>query len=173
MRRYFPTDGPKEGITVNIRKVNWEKIKDHPPRAVGFFKVMMRLEFALKENRYARQEGNQIVLCWDEYIDDRLGKGFFDEMRQSGKVRELIITPPKRQIINEGGGFSWIDVGSVANTHELIGAVRRIRNNLFHGGKSGDPDHGRSDVLIMQAMLVIKAVLENDEYLHASFSGEY
>lgn len=135
---------------------------------------MMRLEFALKEIGYCKNAGNQNAeVDWDRFANERLGASFFDAMKAEGNVNVLLETPPKRQIVDDQGYLCWKQVGAVSNIQELVGSIRRVRNNLFHGGKSGDPDKDRNIALVGDALFVIDAILRHDHDLRMMFEGSY
>ena len=155
-------------------EVNYAKTEEHPVGAYRLFKVMMRLEFGLKETGYCRLARKQSAeIDWDRFANERLGESFFDAIKVEGNVNVLLQTPPKRQIADGQGYLSWEQVGPVSNIQELIGSIRRVRNNLFHGGKSGDPDKGRNDALVDNALSVIDAILRHDHDLRMIFEGSY
>ncbi|MGP8288283.1 hypothetical protein ACT3XE_17665, partial [Halomonas sp. AOP7-C1-8] len=97
---------------------------------------MTRLEFGLKEIGYYRTARNQNAeVDWDRFANECLSTSFFDAITVAGNVNVLLQTPPKRQIVNGQGYLSWEQVGAVSNIQELTSSLRRVRNNLFHGGK--------------------------------------
>lgn len=153
-------------------EVNYSKIDEHPAKADRLFKVMMRLEFGLKEIGCCQKKQNAEV-DWDKFANERLGPQFFDAMKAAGNVNVLLQTPPKRQIVDGQGFLDWEQVGAVSNIQELIGSLRRVRNNLFHGGKSGDPDKDRNDELVGNALSLIDAILQHDGNLRMMFEGNY
>ncbi len=64
------------------------------------------------------------------------------------------------------------------NADELFVAVRRVRNNLLHGGKAGDPDYDpdepdRNEKLIREAQWVIEQALLQMEEVKDHFEGNY
>lgn len=155
-------------------EVSYAKTEEHPARAVELFKVMMRLEFAIKEIGYCRPTGNQYALVdWDRFANECLGAAFFDAIKAAGKADTLIEAPPNRQTADGSGHLSWELTGPVSNTQELIGSLRRVRNNLFHGEKSGDPDRDRNDALVRNALTVIHDILMHDQDLRMMFEGKY
>lgn len=155
-------------------EVNYAKTQEHPVGADRLFKVMTRFEFGLKEIGYCRTARNQNAeVDWDRFANERLGASFFDAITAAGNVNVVLQTPPKRQIVDGQGYLSWEQVGTVSNTQELMGSLRRVRNNLFHGGKSGDPDNDRNDVLVRHALSVIDAILRHDHDLRMMFEGNY
>ena len=156
-----------------MTKIDFSAIENIPTEAVHFFKIMMRLEYALKVIGFGKMDGDRIEICWDRYANERFGKDGFKAIRENKKAKTLIDTPPKKQVIKQDGKLDFRDVAKVTSVQELLGAVRRVRNNLFHGGKSGDPDHDRNDALIAEATCVITEMLLADEDLRITFEGRY
>jgi hypothetical protein len=155
-------------------EVRYGKIEDLPVGADRLFKVMMRLEFALKEIGFCRTANSQSAeVDWDRFANDRLGSAFFDEVQASGEASVLVDFPPMRQTVSSEGYLNWEPAGAVSNVQELLGAVRRVRNNLFHGGKSGDPDSNRNVALVGDALRVVDSILQSDDDLRMMFEGNY
>lgn len=154
--------------------VNYSKSEEHPIGADRLFKVMMRLEFALKEIGYCKIAGSQNAeVDWDRFANKRLGAPFFDSIRAEDNVKVLLETPPKRQIVGDQGNLCWKPMAAVSNIQELVGSIRRVRNNLFHGGKGGDPDSDRNNAMVSAALFVIDAILRHDHDLRMMFEGRY
>ncbi len=156
-----------------MENINYEKIDNHPKGAVRFFKIMMRLEYALKACGFAEMNGAKLEILWDKYAKDRLSKEYFEIVRDSGIAKTLIDNPPSRQSLSENLEVKFPPAAHVTCTQELLGAVLRTRNNLFHGGKSGDVDHDRNDTLIAEAIAVVEEILKSDKDLRAEFEGRY
>ena len=155
-------------------EVDYAKIEDYPEGGDRLFKIMMRLEFSLKEIGYSRAaNSNSVEVDWDRFSNISLGRLFFEKIKESGKAKNLIQYPPKLQSIVEKDRLDWVEKGEVSNIQELIGALRRVRNNLFHGGKSGDVDSDRNKYLVSEALLVVDYILQNDENLRNIFEGKY
>lgn len=155
-------------------EVSYEAIEEWPIGADRMFMVMMRLEFALKEIGYCRRARNgSAEVDWDKFAKERLGAPFFDLICAAGNARTLIHSPPKRQTVDGSGALAWEQTGEVSNVQELLGAMRRVRNNLFHGGKSGDPDGDRNEELIANALSLIDAMLQENSDLQSIFEGKY
>ena len=76
--------------------------------------------------------------------------------------------PPKRQIVREDGSLTWEDLKreNVTAIRWLLKIVRRVRNNLFHGGKypyTPLPEPARDTQLLESSLIVLEACLEWDE----------
>jgi hypothetical protein len=149
-----------------------------PDGSVKFFLTFTRCEFALKENGYVLPDRNGGVKAdWDCFSDELEAVGFFDEIVESGRAATLISRPPKRQILNDGL-LDWRTIPSALNTRQLFEGIRRVRNNLVHGGKSGDPDrdpenHNRGRDLIAQAQWVLEQALDKNDRVRWDFEGLY
>jgi len=100
-----------------------------PKSAIEFFVAFSRCEYALERGGFAR--GSDAKADWDA-LARQLGPAFFDSVKP--KIPTIIADPPKQQVL-ENGTLGWQSRASPENTSELLLAVRRLRNNLFHGGK--------------------------------------
>lgn len=163
-----------EDKKLTTQEVDYSKIDEVIDDGVHLFKVMMRFEFALKDTGYAapiRQQAAEVQ--WDRYANEKLGATFWEKIEGAKSAEALIQTTPKRQIVNQDGNLDWKEAGAVSSVQELIGVVKRVRNNLFHGGKSGDPDVERNAVLYTASLYVIDQILKEDEIVRTSFTGQY
>ncbi|MDA8707955.1 hypothetical protein N9M10_01130 [Hellea sp.] len=152
-------------------KLNLNILDDHPKDAVKLFKTMMRFEFALKELGFIYIYRNENVgVNWDRFANESLTSSFYEKIKSSNLANTLIKNPPSHQR-EEHGSLSFIDADSPTDVQTLIGAVCRVRNNLFHGGKSGDKDQDRNNELISDALEVINEAVVSREDLKAIFEG--
>ena len=154
-------------------EIDCSRLDDHPQYAVRFFKIMMRLEYALKELGFAKSNGRHIRLDRKRYVKEKLGQSFLLQFRENKSLVVLLHRPPSYQIIKPSRGLSWEQANPIKTTTDLLYAVWRVRNNLFHGGKSGDPDYDRNDELIQDSITVISKILQQDHELHNLFGGRY
>lgn len=55
-------------------------------------------------------------------------------------IEYILKEPPKKQFI-VNGSIEWRDIAPQSNSNAeiLFQYIRRVRNNLFHGGKFNDP----------------------------------
>lgn len=142
----------------------WNGLKHYPSNSFVFFQIFMRFEYALKATpKFRIGNDTNVMANWDCYAAN-LGKSFFecDVLRNAAST--ILNHPPKKQCIKKGE-LDFKPVKAPSNVQEFFLAIRRIRNNLFHGGKSGPPDGQRNDDLITEAikalMLAYKASDEN------------
>jgi hypothetical protein len=135
-----------------------------PPATVSFFVSFCRFEYALKRAGYLIRDEGRAEANWNAFARD-LGANFLVEISATVGTAKLINEPPKRQIV-VAGNLSWEPVEAVTNVQELFGAVSRIRNNLFHGGKFAEgvvTDSSRDQDLIAAAQQVLAhALAKND-----------
>lgn len=160
---------------MNYLYLNCPVVDDSFPDAEFFFKVMTRLEFSIKDYGYVKPRGphnRSAEIDWDRFIDEKLNDELLIAVEKSPEAKILVSSPPKQQVLDLGGNLAWADPQPVTSTKELIIAVRRVRNNLFHGGKKLDPDALRNYDLICAALKVIDLILEKDDIIRAIFRNE-
>jgi hypothetical protein len=143
--------------------------------AMKFMVTFLRFEFALKEDGFCHKEGKAEV-DWGT-VTKTLGDKFYSTVRKCGAAKTVMQRPPKQQIAYDHK-LGWEVRDPPANCHDLFEAVRRVRNNLVHGGKSGDPEtvHGdpqRSEKLIAEAQWIVEQALCEMPDVRARFEGTY
>lgn len=106
-------------------------------KAFEFFFWFSRFEAALKESGFLKSEVEGAIAepSWEKFVDAYAAKYTPTE---SGK--KLLELAPERQIVGMGKKLAWHPVGTGNCRTELCKVVRMLktlRNNVFHGGKSG------------------------------------
>ncbi|RLK44973.1 hypothetical protein [Cupriavidus plantarum] len=149
-----------------------------PLLAIQFFQVFSRFECAMKRSgKYAKGDEQWVNPRWPLFADD-LGADFFDEVVNSGHAETLIARPPNTQAILADGTLGWKVNPPVKNTRELIDAVRKVRDNLLHGGKYRDDGYGkpamvegseRDETLLRESLNVLAMALERNRLVHEHF----
>jgi hypothetical protein len=155
--------------------IDFTKAENLPKGAERFFKTFSRFEFSLKESGYLPEQGKAFA-DWHAFARD-LGSAFFANVRDSESASALLLSPPKTQVAVHGS-LEFRSTARPNNTQELLEAVSRVRNNLFHGGKSGEPDADSSDPrrnekLIAEAQLVLELALQHSDAIRYAFEGRY
>ena len=148
-------------------------IANLPKETVAFFAVFSRFECALKRSGYLQKKKGADA-HWDKFAKG-LGKPFLDEVRSRGDSCELIRRPPKRQI-NNNGQLAWQTTTQITDVNGLFLAVRRVRNNLFHGGKYPQgqlDDTSRNEKLLLQAKSVLERALEKSPEVKRFFDKDF
>ena len=118
----------------------WHKLAVPTNEAVEFLGVFARFEFALKYAGYrGRSANNAVTANWDTFaatVRAQFNKAATAQL--AAAVDYLIQHPPKRQEVDPTGALVFAVVQHDQTKTELEQAlicVRRVRNNLFHGGK--------------------------------------
>jgi hypothetical protein len=149
-----------------------------PKLAVDFFVVFSRFECALKRSgKYAKGNKDGVDADWDRFAQD-LGPQFLGDVIAHGVAPVLVENPPKKQV-KLNATLGWKDMGAVENTADLFLAIRRVRNNLVHGGKYQDGGAGqaalldgseRDDALLEQSLAVMSLALKSRPDVYNFFS---
>jgi hypothetical protein len=133
--------------------------------ASEMFRVFARFEYALKaagfhignENEEAKPDWRSFA----ESVPDAFKNLQNEDLKES--IRYIKAHPPKKQVI-QGGNLAWSDVVPATNLESdlILLYVRRVRNNLFHGGKFNgrwfDPE--RSKLLLRHCLTILNACLD-------------
>ncbi|HDT4622795.1 TPA: hypothetical protein QHO11_003147 [Klebsiella oxytoca] len=143
--------------------------------AFSFFKIFAQYEFALKAMKYASAGSRgQVELDWNRFSNE-IGHRILDEQEESirNAVNYLFDNPPKKQILKEGV-LTWKSVNTNRRSaQELFAHIRRVRNNLYHGGKFNGQwfEPQRSMELISNSIIVLRALKYKDESLTEAING--
>lgn len=143
--------------------------------AFRFFKLFAQCEYALKAMGYGRAgSDNAAKPDWDRFANE-VGKVLI--LSESPSIVEartyLFENPPKRQVwVN--GSVAWAEVSNLERSVQILFAhIRRVRNNLYHGGKFHgkwiDPD--RSWELISKSVLLLEQMVNADAGLLEAIQG--
>jgi len=131
-----------------------------------FFLYFSRYEYALKRSGFAEGNEDRVDPNWKQYAEtlrDKFLTVTDSEFIQA--VEFLESEPPRKQVLN-GNELGWADyTRRPAETQEawLLGLVRTVRNNLFHGGKFSDgqvSDPARNHNLLKACLVVLERALE-------------
>ncbi|UXI66015.1 hypothetical protein [Tahibacter amnicola] len=110
-----------------------------PQLAFDLLNAFARAEFALKGIRRLciGNEGNNASANWDRFASDiaiQLATAF-GLLPETKKI--LLIDPPMKEVVRGGVAvFEHMPLQGPEGV-QLLSAVRRVRNNLFHGGRRG------------------------------------
>lgn len=154
-----------------------ERIAESPDRrlAVKFFLFFSRYEYALKRAEYIDIRPDKSPNPdWDKYArakPDLLKKITAEEFSKA--VDFLKKNPPRKQIVKEKK-LDWAPdcYSDEVDLARLLVLVRRIRNNLFHGGKfEGGPESDvcRDEELLKVGLIIMQYILHEDIQLHNFF----
>ncbi|EPB5225683.1 TPA: hypothetical protein JD893_23490 [Citrobacter freundii] len=127
--------------------------------ALRFFKLFAQYEFYMKSMGYFQVSRTKIIVDWDRFVNEKIGKDYAHLLGETLPSGEYILqNPPKKQeVVN--GKVVW---GNVSNNEQnvqvLFGYIGRVRNNLFHGAKFNgtwfDPE--RSKILLEHSLNILE-----------------
>lgn len=144
--------------------------------AGDFFRLFSRLEYALKANGYLIPNRRNAEADWARFaveIHDAFNSLEVEELEYA--ISFMLNEPPKKQI-NANGLVEWDEPPPNASnqTDLLLQYVRRVRNNLFHGGKFNGrwfaPE--RSGPLIDSSIKILNACLQVSENINAAYHSQ-
>jgi hypothetical protein len=104
--------------------------------ASNFFRVFSRAEYALKASGFHKGDGNAEA-NWGAFASEV--SGLIDSPSNESlatAIAFILSSPPKKQVI-VSGVIDWSDASptNTCSSQNLFVYIRRVRNNLFHGGK--------------------------------------
>ena len=142
-----------------------------------FFLKFSRFEFALKLAGYARGNINRVEPDWIRFaatIRDLFNRNHNPHLAQAC---EYFLNNPPNQQVRVRGTLGWsTQPPANANTEPelLIALVKRVRNNLFHGGKYNAQMHeetARSETLLHGSLLILKECLRVSPRVKHAYDG--
>jgi len=141
---------------------------------LDFFLTFSRFEFALKTAGFYVKRRNTSLPYearpdWDSFAQ-RLKDGFRTDatLRLRDACDRLLYNPPWREVV-VGKILGWDSTAedeSLSEIERLLRYVRRVRNNLFHGGKfSALPqlETVRNVSLLEDSLVILQECLRLDE----------
>jgi hypothetical protein len=130
-----------------------------------FFLRFARFEFALKASGYADGDDRRVDPAWERFARDITVN--FDRQRSmelDSACEYYLLHPPNKQVL-VNGSLAWstaLPIDLARETELLIALVRRVRNNLFHGGKYNAALHeetARSEALLRGGLQILEECL--------------
>lgn len=144
---------------------------------LGFFLKFSRFEFALKFAGFSRGGVNYVEPDWIRFaatLRDTFNKNQNPPLAQACKY--ILDNPPKQQAL-AGGNLAWnTQPPANANTEPelLVAYVKRVRNNLFHGGKYNNQMHeetARDEELLRGSLLILDECLRVSQRVKGIYDG--
>jgi hypothetical protein len=143
--------------------------------AFRFFKLFAQYEYALKAMGYGSAGHNrQAEVDWDRFSNEIGVAVMVIEAAPIVEARQYILENPPRRQIWVNNTVQWEGVANNDRSPQMLFShIRRIRNNLYHGGKFNgrwiDPD--RSEQLIGNALLLLESLVPLNEDLSQALHG--
>ena len=141
-----------------------------------FLAVFSRVEYSLKATIiYAIGNNNKVDSNWDKFAnninDSFLNKTYTDE--ELKKSMDYIINHPPRKQVLQNGQLKFIDSiidDNQKKTQQTLLMVRRVRNNLFHGGKYYKNTNNRDVLLIKHSLKILLVCVKLDDDVDRLYS---
>jgi hypothetical protein len=137
---------------------------------IEFFALFSRFEYALKQCGYMSNE-KIAKPDWHKLAKKKNIVALFEKMQNDDGIAILFSAPPNKQIVRNGVLCFEPYAPSVA-TVDLCDAVKRVRNNLFHGEKDLANWRKRDEELCRASTIVLKTILRADERLLSAYMAE-
>ena len=140
-------------------------VRVNPDLLLEFFLTFARAEFALKNSGFVKGNEREVSADWDGFtasIKSSFTKDKSDDLVQA--VNYILDNPPMKQVLRKNT-LMWeanVPDGNLTEIEVLIWLVRRIRNNLFHGGKHNIAlfeDTERTTRLLKSSLIIIQECL--------------
>lgn len=132
--------------------------------AFHLFKLFAQYEYALKAMGFVKaSHGDRAEPDWNRFIGQHGHIVMNTDAEPVVRARMFLLeAPPKRQIVLNGS-IEWADVSNQDKSAQaLFGHIRRVRNNLYHGGKFNGrwfaPDRSRP---LMESAIVVLGALRD------------
>lgn len=130
-----------------------------------FFVVFSKFEFALKNVGFLKMRGEERTAdpdwdCFARSLKDTFKRNSSPELEKA--CGYLLEDRPKKQVVVDGR-LKWRNPElseSLTEVERLLLLVRRVRNNLVHGGKfstEGFEDTNRQEQLLRNSLIVLDA----------------
>jgi hypothetical protein len=140
--------------------------------AADMLTTFARLEYALKAAGFHKGDGvaepdwrsfaESVPAIFENKTDGALGEG----------IRYILDHPPKKQMIVDGS-LAWADSAPNTDLHSdrVLIYVRRVRNNLFHGGKFNGRWFApqRSELLLRHSLTILRACVDASDTVRQAF----
>ncbi len=126
----------------------------------SFLAKFSRMEYALKETR--QYLNNNASPNWDKFANT-IDNSFIELVNRDEKLKNAVNYfkehPPKKQSV-ENGNLVFIETDfdtTQKETQQILMFVRKVRNNLFHGGKyrNDNINDDRDEELIKYSLLIL------------------
>lgn len=136
---------------------------------LNFFILFSRFEYSLIAAGYFNGSDKRVDANWDKFACE-LRDEWADEYRKidddhetKQAVKYLWNSPPQKLVVKTNASGEYVDFESTQSNKNLCDlslSIRRVRNNLFHGGKYlGNNDTNRNSDLISHSVTVLNDLL--------------
>ncbi len=149
--------------------------RDELDRLAGeMLQTFARFEYALKAAGFNAGDGDAKA-DWTAFA--RSVPELFDDPQDEAikdAISYILAHPPRKQVV-ENNVLRWKEAapGTALRSDEVLIYVRRVRNNLVHGGKFNGHwfEPQRSKQLLGYSLLILKTCLEASAEVRAAYYG--
>ena len=145
--------------------------------AYDFFLVFSRMEYALKVSGFNNGDGvakaNWYKFATHQDIENFIANPPTTEISEA--IDYIIGNPPMRQSVkNNILGWETVVPDTKSNADKLFQYIRRVRNNLFHGGKFNGNwfEPQRSESLIKNSLIILHAVIKCEPTINDAYNDD-
>ncbi|MCC6948703.1 MAG: hypothetical protein IT539_13130 [Bradyrhizobiaceae bacterium] len=139
------------------------------------FVMFARCEYALKAAGFREGSDNEPRACWAAFaqsLENALSDASPPELRDA--IAYILANPPRKQVVR-GGVLEWatVEPESRSKADLILLYVRRVRNNLFHGGKFNGKwfDPPRSEKLLRASLTILEACIEASNKVREAYEN--
>jgi hypothetical protein len=135
----------------------------NPHLAYRFFATFARLEFALKESGRCQIAHGVVVPDWRKYcqeLDDLTLDLSHGGLEASLKELTDDECAPLKEMVCGNDRWGTVPLPKGSAVRRSIESIKRVRNNLFHGGKYGPYSSVRNDSLMSHSLTVLAFLVE-------------
>lgn len=142
--------------------------------AFTFFKIYSRTEYALKASGYLKNSDGDAEANWRKFALAIDSNALRQQKEVAVAIDHLEKEPPKKQVARNGI-LEWEPANPSTNldVDRLLIYVRRVRNNVFHGGKFNgkwfEPE--RSEELIRCSLIILVACIDAVNNVKTAYYG--
>jgi hypothetical protein len=135
-----------------------------------FFATFARFEYALKRCRYLKKtgKGQPAEVSYEKLAQD-LPANFLQSVLDAERAKCLMGDPPRSLVVTDYGIGFGPQPEAVQDTAELLRYLWRVRNNLFHGGKSLPGSRDRDQQLMVDVLDVIEMIMDEKQEISHVF----
>ena len=134
------------------------------------------MEYALKISGYVVGDSRSVSPNWDRYARDiavSLGKTSSKEFKEASQFY-LNNAPLKQALIS--GNLEWVQAlpTTGCEINNLFILVRRVRNNLFHGGKYNtqiQEETARNETLLQYGVVILMESIQHSNNVHLAYQS--
>jgi hypothetical protein len=139
---------------------------------LDFFIVFSRFEYCLKRAGYIIGDEKNCGADWDSFFSNYNSK--INVLLEKESFQYLLKNPPKKQVL-KNSELAWIDSRESNDLKAINIYLKRIRNNLFHGGKfpmQPIAEPARNKELLNSGLKILLIIKELDEDIKNYFNPE-